>query len=133
MALTEQEGLLIAGLVSDPAYILLMEKLQYVVDNLTDKLHVASAETAADIMPLWKALRTVYIELKNTPEEIVEWLDALQQREVTSLPHNIKTGEQLQAFLKELKNQQDSIAEPEVLHPMHTGTSPNVNSFGNII
>lgn len=133
MALTEKEALLICGLANDPAYILLMEKLQFIIDNVTDQLHVADSKTIAEIMPVWKALRTVYIELKNTPQEVVDWAKTLTQTDVSSVPLNVKTGDQLKEFLKHLQNQRDSVLQEDTIEELYKYATPNANSFGNII
>ena len=136
MQLNESEGKLLAGLVNDPAYMLLLEKLQAIIDTLTDRLHTATQEQIVEIIPVWKALRTVFIELKNTPQEVVNWLEQLRASQAEyniELPQHIKTATQLEAFMKTLNNQKDREYEGESPSELFTGTKPNSKSYGNII
>ena len=134
MALTYDEAQLLSTLSTDPAYLLLLDKLQAIIDSLTDKLHLATAQDTANILPVWKALRTVYIELRNTPQEVVSWLENLRKAdENIQIPPNVKTGEQLNSFLQALEKQRDTDREPQSTQDLYRNTSPNPNSFGNII
>lgn len=135
MQLNESEGKLLAGLVNDPAYMLLLEKLQAIIDSLTDRMHGASQEQLLEIIPVWKALRTVFIELKNTPQEVVNWLEQLRVQSEYSpeLPQYAKTAAQLEAFMKTLNNQKDREYEGESPSELFTGRKPQPKSLGNII
>lgn len=59
---------LLANLRSDPAYMLLLDKIKALVDDLTDKLAEASKDDQAELFAYWKALRTIYLDLRDTPE-----------------------------------------------------------------
>lgn len=74
------EAELLAALAQDPAYQLLLTKIKAIVDDFTDKLHLAGDDEQKQILPYWKALRTVYVELRDTPQEFASIVEAMGPR-----------------------------------------------------
>ena len=135
MALSEAEMLLLAGLKDDPAYKLLLEKLSAIIDDITERLHLTvSATEIAEILPYWKALKTVYSEFKGTPDEIINFLDSVEISKELNKPADT----QLRDFFTKLqKNQQDTEKEAESLQDLfdwqNKGQSYASTSSGNFI
>lgn len=134
MSLTYDEAQLLQTLSTDPAYLLLMDKLQAVVDNLTDKLHALPTKESQDLLPFWKAFRSIYIELRNTPEETLTWLEQVRKADDDLyIPPSIKTSEQLTNFLQTIEKQRDTRLDPRSVQELYAQGKPNTTSFGNII
>lgn len=69
MPLNTQEIQLLAGLKSDPAFMLLLTKIETLIEDASDVL--LNAKTLDDedrALSMWRALRVVHAELKYTPE-----------------------------------------------------------------
>ena len=99
--LTKHEAEIIAALPTDPAYILLMEKLQAAVDDVTERLYAAENHAkAVEILPYWKALRTITFELKYAPASMMQYLDSIKsQNGVEGLETDVNAKNQLDTFL----------------------------------
>lgn len=99
--LSKHEAEIIAALPTDPAYILLMEKLQASVDDVTEKLYSAKNNSeAAEILPYWKALKTVVFELKYAPQDMTNYLDSIKSLNgVDGLEPDITAKNQLDTFM----------------------------------
>lgn len=106
--LTSAEAELLASLPNDPAYILLLNKLGFIVDNLTDDLHEAAPQQAAELLPYWKAMRSIYVELRDTPGEVGAWL-ANTRKPGLSPDTDPRINQVLQTYLAKLsRTQQDA-------------------------
>ena len=69
---TFAEKELLAALVDEPAYKILMDYLQMWVDDLTDVLSSQNCKDEQQILPYWRALKKIYTELKLYPQNILE-------------------------------------------------------------
>lgn len=85
---------LIAALASDPAYLLLLTKIEVLIDELEDKM--ASDTNDREAFFYWKAMRTIYLELKETPQ-------AFSQIAVELRPENNYAGNVKPRVTQELK------------------------------
>lgn len=135
MALSEAEMLLIAGLRDDPGYNLLLEKLAAFIDDVTERLHNStSLKEDSEILPYWKALKTVYNEFKGTPEEIINYMDSVE----ISKENNKEATNHLQDFFNKLQvNQQHMEKEAESMRELfdwsNKGQQYKSQSIGNFI
>ena len=95
---------LLAALVGDPAYILLMDTLDEVVYNLTESLAHANFAQAGEILPLWRVLKSVTTTLRQTPEQAAGWLASTPQPpESFGRPTNPAINDQLKAYYAALE------------------------------
>ncbi|SRR5579871_4748855 len=102
------EAELLASLGQDPAYQLLLTKIKAMVDDLTDKIHVANDEQQKTILPYWKALRTVYVELRDTPQEFASIVEEMGPRK-PELDIQPATNNQLKELFLRLNKLQDMV------------------------
>jgi len=132
MPLNQAEALLLSGMREDPAYLLLMDKLQAVLDDLTNQLHDADATKTQTLLPYWRAMRTIYIELRTTPLNVLSWLDELKLEDSTQLTENKAATNQLNQFLAELQKGRTDEPEPLSIDQLYP-RGQHVRSPGNII
>lgn len=81
MALNQAEVELLAGLSSDPAFMLLLSKIEALIQDASDVL--LSAKTLDDedrALSMWRALRIIHAELKFTPEDFALQVEENIQR-----------------------------------------------------
>lgn len=128
--LTPTDVELLGGLKDDPAYILLLDKVKALVDDLTDRLHAADAETNRELFPYWKALRTIYLELRDTPQEFANLLMS-QGRESYGMDVKPPINNQLKEYYLKLQGIQAQTAQemPPVRNTLHTSDK----GFKNLI
>jgi len=77
--LTNPERELLAGLKTDVAYQLLLTKIEAWIDYLTDSLSRYNCPDTEKILPYWRALKIIHLELKTTPEQIADELEMAQK------------------------------------------------------
>jgi hypothetical protein len=133
--LSKSEAFLIAGIVNDPAYILLMEKIQAGIEGLTDRLHVANREETADMLSYWRAMRTIYFELKNSPEQMAQYLEDIRiHPDIEPLEEDKIANHQLNDFLNNsnrIRAAHDQTLED--LLPQESTNKWQNNSLGNFL
>lgn len=88
MQLHQREMELLAALSHDPAYMLLTEKIAFLIEGLTEELHHADATVTLTLLPYWRAMRTIYTELILTPTSLANLLKehGVDMDEVTNDP-----------------------------------------------
>ena len=124
--ITQQEAELLASLKNDPAYLLLLSKLQYLLDNVTDELYTGTAAQTADLLPYWKALKTIVNELRNTPAEVGNYLQTLDSKDRISPDIDPRVNKALQAYVAKLERAQlDTQNSRDQLHDMYYPAKPS--------
>lgn len=70
MNLHPKELELLASLPGDPAYQLLVSKIAARIDELTEELHEADDLRTKDLLPYWRAYKSIYADIVLTPQAI---------------------------------------------------------------
>jgi hypothetical protein len=110
--LTKQEAELIAALPTDPGYLLIMDKLQAAVDDVTERLYAAPTHAqAVEILPYWKALRTLVFELKYAPVNMMEYLDSIRSNQHSTIEPDVNAKNQLDTFINNFSKMREGFAE----------------------
>lgn len=131
-AITPTEIELLASLRDDPAYMLLLSKIKVLIENLEDKLHTSSDEKETrENFAMWKALRTVYIELKETPESFAQIVSDLHIEERVDREVSPRVTKEFKDFF--LKLQGIRAIEDNALSKVQKELQPDKFTFGNVI
>jgi hypothetical protein len=128
--MTPQELELLTTLPSDPAYILLIDKLQAIADDLTDTIGATTDEKKTlELLPYWRALRYIVGQLRTVPGDVVALLET-QYKEDLGLKPNQQTNQKVREIFKQMHNNSKT-GNP--YPPLESGTWGNTGGYGNLI
>lgn len=102
MLLDQREIEAVAALATDPAYQLLLSKIESLIDGVTQALHTEPKKTD-QLLPYWRALKDIHAELKYTPEELLKVTN--YKEETIDAPPNRRASQQLTEYLTKLIEQ----------------------------
>ena len=106
MNLHPKEIQLIAALPQDPGYQLLCSKIGAYIDELTEELHGADNTRTADLLPYWRAIKTIYSELILSPQAIGKQLQEEEKHEPTT-ENNPQVNQFLGKFYAEARQKDE--------------------------
>lgn len=132
--MTDQEFELIASLRQDPAFLLLLDKIQARVDDLADELAYAETKhSETKLLAEWRAMRRILHELKTGPEEIGKALEEKRNEEKERLASiNSVTNQKIRNVVNKLQQLNPSV-EGEVREINIPEINPNLIPWNNLI
>ena len=102
MNLHPKELELLASLPQDPAYQLLVSKLQARIDEITDELQEADDLRTKDLLPYWRAFRSIYQDIILTPQSIGKQL-IQEGKEQPLIENDPNVNRYLHGFYKQVQ------------------------------
>lgn len=108
MNLHPKELQLIAALPQEPGFQLLCQKILAYIDELTDDLHHADAVRTNDLLPYWRALKTIYTELVVSPQNLGKQLKEDGQIE-PAIENDPKTNKFLAQVYRQAQEKEDDL------------------------
>jgi hypothetical protein len=129
MNLTPNEIDLIAALAEDPAFLLLLSKIEVLLEELEDKM--ASDTSDRETFFYWKAMRTIYYELKETPQAFSQIAAQIRPQETYTRDVNPKITQDLKTFF--LKLQGIKALEEKAVASVAPPPTFNTGDFSNLI
>jgi|HubBroStandDraft_2_1064218.scaffolds.fasta_scaffold243647_2 hypothetical protein len=120
---------MIAALANDPAYLLLLTKVEVLLEELEDKM--ASDSDNRETFFYWKAMRTIYLELKETPQAFSQIVAEIKPEEAYKRDVNPKITQDLKTFF--LKLQGIKALEEKAVASVAPPPTFNARDFSNLI